>query len=223
MRKFALVHDLAQEPAGTPLHDHVDAGALFVAKYPHYVGVLEPFADASFTIEPVREDWIGLHVRMRDLEGDGAVIAHIGGAVDGSHTAAGNGGINPVRIDLRTGFKAVEKTHRATYSRQCLSFYFTGKGLWNRKDSVRAAIDAQWVRRKSVGAPPVHAHLLDERIRMTCAVVLSPHQSQRRAPPTRGPLRPYSSSERRFRRLCLRAFRRADRQCTAPAHRWAAA
>ena len=45
--KSALVHDLAQQAALAPLHDHVDAGALFAAKDAHDVGVVEPFADAA--------------------------------------------------------------------------------------------------------------------------------------------------------------------------------
>jgi hypothetical protein len=44
---------------------------------------------------------------MGNLEGDGAVVAQIGGAVDGGHAAAGDRGIDAVGIDLRTGLDAV--------------------------------------------------------------------------------------------------------------------
>ena len=74
---LALIQDLAQQAALAPLHHHVDARALFVAKDAHHVGMIEPFADARLALEAIEEDWIGFHVGVRNLEGDGAVVAHI--------------------------------------------------------------------------------------------------------------------------------------------------
>ena len=77
-----FIHDLTQQPAVAPLHDHVDAGMFFVAEDAHDLGVVELFTDARFAMEAIGEDGIGFHVGVRDFESDGAVIAHVGGAID---------------------------------------------------------------------------------------------------------------------------------------------
>ncbi len=107
----ALVQDLAQQAAFAPLHHHVDAGALLAAEDAHHLGMIELFADAGLALEAVEEDGIGFQVGVGNLEGDDAVVAQVGGAVDGGHAAAGDWRFNAVGVDLRAGFQAVVKAH----------------------------------------------------------------------------------------------------------------
>ena len=65
-------------------------------------GMVELFADAGLALEAVEEDRIGLHIGVRNLQRHLAVVAHVGGAIDGGHAAAGNRLFNAVEIDLRS-------------------------------------------------------------------------------------------------------------------------
>ena len=124
----AFVEDLAQQAALAPLHDHVDAGALLAAVDAHDLGVVEFFADAGFALKAVEEDGVGFQVGVGNFEGDDAVIPQVGGAVDGGHSAAGDRRLDAVGIDLRTGFKGVEKTHRAERAPFRHLLHFIGNG-----------------------------------------------------------------------------------------------
>ena len=114
--KPALVENAAQRTALAPLHDHVNAGALFAAEHAHDVGVVETFTDACFALEAIGKERIGFHVGMGNLQGHSAVVAQVGGAIDGSHAAARDHRIDAVGINLRAGFKGIVKTHRASGS-----------------------------------------------------------------------------------------------------------
>src|ERR1700677_2073699 len=109
----AFIENFAQQTAVAPLHDHVNAGAGFTAKYAHDLGMVELFANGGFALKAVEEDGVGFEVRVWNLKGDGAVVAGVDGAVDRGHTAAGHRSFDAVPVDLRAGFKAVVIAHRA--------------------------------------------------------------------------------------------------------------
>jgi len=121
LRDAAFSEDVAEEAAGDPLHDHVHAGAFLSAEDAHDLGVVKFFADAAFALEPVEEDGIGFEIGVGDFEGDDAVVTGVDGAIDGGHAAAGDRGFNDVRVELRAGLQAVEKTHGAACSKGTLS------------------------------------------------------------------------------------------------------
>src|ERR1035437_747174 len=116
LRDSAFGHNLAQQAALAPLHDHVNAGAILSAIDAHHLGVEKLFADGGLALKAVKEDGIGFHVGMGNLEGNHAVVAYVHGAEDGRHTAAGNGRFNAIEVDLRAVFDAVEKTARRSTS-----------------------------------------------------------------------------------------------------------
>src|ERR1700687_1910983 len=76
----------------------------------------ELFADTGFPLDPVIENRIGFHFRMGDLESHHAVVAHIHGAVNRCHSAAGDRRLDAVGIDLCACFQTIQETHRDSYS-----------------------------------------------------------------------------------------------------------
>ncbi len=116
LRNLALIQNIAQQPAFAPLHDHVNAGALLIAKNAHHLGMVQFFANSRLPLKAVEEDGVGFQVGMRNLQGDYAVIAQVDGAVDRGHAAARDRRLNAVEIDLRTSFQAVVVTHAAACS-----------------------------------------------------------------------------------------------------------
>ncbi len=104
LREAAFVEDLAQKAAVAPLHDHVNAGALFAAENAHDHGVVQFFADAGFALKAIEEDGVGFEIGMRNFERDDFVVTEVGGAVDGSHAAAGNWRVDAIRIEFFAGF-----------------------------------------------------------------------------------------------------------------------
>lgn len=58
----------------------------------------ELLANPTFTLKAIEQDGVGFQVGMGDLERNGAVVAGINGAVDGSHTAARHRRLNAVRV-----------------------------------------------------------------------------------------------------------------------------
>ena len=96
--------------------------------------MVELFADARLALKAIEEDRVGFHVGMWNLERHDAVVARVGGAVDGRHAAARHWRFNAVGVDLRTGFKAVVKAHWALLRQE--THHFTGKRA-RGKDSVR--------------------------------------------------------------------------------------
>ncbi len=111
-RHLALFeHDLAEQAALDPLHDHIDPGAVLVGVETHDVGVVERQADGLLALEAVEEGRVGLHGEVRDFEGDLAAVAEVGGAEDGRHSAIGHGGVDAVVIKYLAGFKSCGKAH----------------------------------------------------------------------------------------------------------------
>ncbi len=91
-----FIENLAQQPPLAPLHDHVNAGALFPSEYPHDARMGKLFADSAFTLKAIEEDGVSLQIRMRNLERHGAVVARVCRAVDGCHAAARDGGLDAI-------------------------------------------------------------------------------------------------------------------------------
>ena len=85
-----LMQNLAQQAALHPLHHHVDPAAVAVRQHFHDAGMIQLFADLGLALEAVEEHRVGFHLRMRDLDGDLAAVAHIGGAKNRGHAAAGD-------------------------------------------------------------------------------------------------------------------------------------
>ena len=81
---------LPQQPPVHPLHHHVELAAVVIRQHFHDAGMIELLADFALAVETVEEHGIGFHFRMRDLDGDLSAGAQIGGAIDGSHAAAGD-------------------------------------------------------------------------------------------------------------------------------------
>ena len=100
-----LVQDLAQQAAVHPLHHHVDPAAVVVGEHLHDAGVIQLFADLGFARETVEKNGVGFHLRMRNLDGDLAAIAHVGGPEDGGHPAARDESLNAVMIELIAGME----------------------------------------------------------------------------------------------------------------------
>ncbi len=108
-RKFLLfVQDLAQQAAVHPFQNHVAPAAIFVVEYPNDAGMIELFADIFFPFEPVEEDRVGFHFRMRNLDRDRPAVAHVRAAENRCHAASGDQAIDAVMIELIAG---MEFTH----------------------------------------------------------------------------------------------------------------
>ncbi len=106
-RKFfpLLVQNLPEEAALHPLHHHVKRAAIAVGKHLHDTRVIELLADFALAMKTVEKHRVGFHLRMRDLDGDLASVAQIGGSKDGGHAAAGDQAFNAVMIELVAGME----------------------------------------------------------------------------------------------------------------------
>ena len=87
--------------------------------------MVQLFADGCFALEAIEEDRIGFHVGMGNFQRDDAIVAHVGGAKDRCHAAAGDGRFDAVGVDLRAGFNGVEKAHRAVILQCCMRFFYS--------------------------------------------------------------------------------------------------
>ncbi len=104
LRKFFLfVQDLAQQLAVDPFHHHVVLGGMFLGEDLENVRVIEMAADFGGALEALGEDEIGIHVRVRNLQRDGFVVAQIGGAIHGIDIARRDDAIDAVVIQLFAG------------------------------------------------------------------------------------------------------------------------
>src|SRR5208282_74198 len=115
---------------------HISARTLFPAVNLHDIGMAEPFADRRLALKAVEEDGIGFHVGVGNFKSYGAIVAQVGGAINGSHAAARNRRLDMVEIDLAAGFQRIEKTHRAVHSTR-VHFNCIGKEAWNTKEFVK--------------------------------------------------------------------------------------
>jgi hypothetical protein len=70
--------------------------------------MIELLSNLFFALETLKEDGIALHLRMRNLNGDGLARAEIRALEDGSHTAPGNQAFNPEMVEL---FASVSSNH----------------------------------------------------------------------------------------------------------------
>ena len=187
---------------------------------------------AASRLKAVEEDGIGFHVGVGNFEGDGAVVARVGGAENGGHAAARDRRVDAVEIDLAAGLQA----HRKNSSCGTLhhgSLYSIGKEAGNSKESVRQGQEIRTVKigqagqpilyGQPVGAAAVHADLLhrahaDHLRRGVVAAV----DFDRAGDELAGKLRRRLSFARRWRRSRLRSSRRAVRRCIGPERRLAA-
>ena len=67
--------------------------------------MVEFLADLALALETVEQHRIGFHFRMRNLDRDLAAVAHIGGAKDRRHAAAGDQSFDAVVVKLFAGMK----------------------------------------------------------------------------------------------------------------------
>jgi hypothetical protein len=76
-------------------------------------------ADLVFALEPVEEHGVGFHRRVGHFQRDGAAVAEIGGAVDGGHSALGNGRVDAVIVDLLARLNFGKKPHVSPEAMLC--------------------------------------------------------------------------------------------------------
>ena len=62
--------------------------------------MIEFLADFGFALEAVEEEWVGLHFRMRDFDGDRGRCCEVGRLEDRGHAAARDELIETVMIEL---------------------------------------------------------------------------------------------------------------------------
>ena len=85
-----LAQHLPEQAAVHPLHHHVELAAVVVGQHLHDAGMVELLADLALALEAVEEHRIGFHLRVRNLDRHLAAVAHVGGAKDRGHAAAGD-------------------------------------------------------------------------------------------------------------------------------------
>ena len=76
--------------------------------------MIELGADLLLALEALEENRIALHLGMRNLDGDLAAGAKVGGAEDGGHAAAGHQGFDAVVIELVPGMEGCHLAARCT-------------------------------------------------------------------------------------------------------------
>ena len=101
--------------------------------------MVEFLADFLFALEAVEENRVGFHFRVRDFDGDGLPVAHVGGRENGGHAAAGDKAVDAVVIELIAG---VESIHCGTES--------AVKDQWQQAALVQL-----------IGPSPIHTHAFD--------------------------------------------------------------
>ena len=69
----------------------------------HHAGMVQLFADFDLALEAVEEYRVSFHLRMGDLDGDGAPVAHVGRAIDRRHSAARDQFLDAVVAELVAG------------------------------------------------------------------------------------------------------------------------
>ncbi len=84
--------------------------------------MVELLADVRFALESVEEERIGLHLGMRDFDGDGAIVAKVGCLKDRGHAAARDELVETVMIELIAGVEFVH-SYRAFGSLYSLPRY----------------------------------------------------------------------------------------------------
>ena len=67
--------------------------------------MVQLLADLAFALETVEQHRIGFHFRMRNLDRHLAAVAHVGGAKNGGHAAAGDQSFDAVVVELLAGMK----------------------------------------------------------------------------------------------------------------------
>ncbi len=67
--------------------------------------MIEFLADLLLPLKAVEEQRVRFHLRMRNFDGDGAVVIDIGRAVDRGHAAARDQTVDAVVIEQITGMK----------------------------------------------------------------------------------------------------------------------
>jgi len=96
-------HHLAKQSPFNPFHDHIQPAAIAIVERFDGTGMVEFPANQNLPLKAVEKDRVALGFGMRHLDGDRAAIAHVDGAEDGCHAAAGHLAFNPIAIDLVSG------------------------------------------------------------------------------------------------------------------------
>ncbi len=100
-----LVQNGPQQPALSPLHDHVSAAALLVVVGPHNAGVIEKLANLLFALEALEEHRVGFHLRQRHLDRHVMAVVVVERLVQHRHAAGGNLRFDQVVVEHFSGFK----------------------------------------------------------------------------------------------------------------------
>ena len=110
---FLFIQNLAQQAAVHPFQDHVAAAALFIVVYTNNAGVIELLADFLLALEAVKQDRVGFHFLMGNLDRDGAPVARVRPAKNRGHAASGDQGIDAVMVERITGMEVAHLEGRS--------------------------------------------------------------------------------------------------------------
>ena len=72
-----FVQQGAQQSPVHPLHNHVHPAALFAIKGLHHTGVIQQLADLLFAFETLKQHRVCFHLRVRNLDGDLAIMSKV--------------------------------------------------------------------------------------------------------------------------------------------------
>ncbi len=73
--------------------------------------MLHAGADVFFALEAVVHDRVALHLRMRDLDGNGGAGVEIGGLEDGGHAAGRDDALDAEVVELVAGMDVEVSEH----------------------------------------------------------------------------------------------------------------
>ena len=100
-----FVENSPQQRAFHPLDHHVGAAALFAIVGLHHAGVVEFLADFLLALEALDEHGVGLHLRVRHLDGHLPAVAQVGSPEQCRHAAARNCSVQTIVVQHVSGFE----------------------------------------------------------------------------------------------------------------------
>ena len=85
-----FIQNRAQQSSVDPFNDHVHTAACFAVEGLHHARMIQQLTDLFLTLEAFQQNRVGLHLRMRNFEGDLPAVLLVRGPVQRRHAAVGN-------------------------------------------------------------------------------------------------------------------------------------